>query len=390
MTALLLVVIYAAFVGLGLPDSLLGAAWPVAHADLGVAVSAAGLVNIVAAAGTVGSSLLSERLIRRFGTATVTAASIFTTSIALMGMGFVRRFPVMLLLAIPLGFGGGTVDSALNNFVALNYKANHMNWLHCFWGVGATAGPMVMALYLARNNWHGAYRAVSLTLLCIAALVTASFPLWKRFPSVFAHGRGAKPIPKSVLLRTPGVFAACFAFFFYCGGEFAAGLWASSYFVEVRGVAPDTAAGWASMYYFGIMAGRLLSGFAALKLSDKTLVRIGLALILAGVAALPLPFPGALQAGALLLIGLGCAPVFPSLVDETPKLFGAKNSQGVMGLQLAFAYAGGTLLCPLFGWLTPLIGLHAWPLYLAAMFVLLTAAIEYARKKAARAAAQAK
>lgn len=390
MTVLLLVVIYAAFIGLGLPDSLLGAAWPVAHMDLGVAISAAGLVNIVIAAGTVGSSLLSERLIRRFGTATITAASIFMTAAALMGMGFVQRFWVMMLLAVPLGFGGGTVDSALNNFVALNYKASHLNWLHCFWGVGATAGPMVIALYLARNNWHGAYRAVSLTLLCIASLVTLSFPMWKLFPCVAAHGKGAKPVPKSVLLRVPGVFAAGLAFFFYCGSEVATGLWASSYFVSVKGVAPDTAASWAAVYYFGITAGRLLSGFAALKFSDRTLVRAGLVLLLAGVGVLLLPVSGFSQVVGLCLVGLGCAPIFPSLIDQTPKLFGAERSQGIMGLQLAFAYAGSTLLGPLFGWLMPVIGLRAWPVYLLAMFGLLIVATEYTQKKAAKIASEAK
>ncbi|HWQ58626.1 MAG TPA: MFS transporter [Clostridia bacterium] len=385
MTVLLLIIIYVAFIGLGLPDSLLGSAWPVAHIDLAVPIAVAGLVNVVAAVGTVASSLLSERIIRRFGTATVTAASIFMTSMALMGMGFATRFWMVMALGIPLGFGAGTVDSALNNFVALHYKANHMNWLHCFWGVGATSGPVIMALYLVKNNWHGAYRTVSLALLCIAAIVVASFPLWKRFSKPAAKA-GGKPVPKRVLIRLPGALAACLAFCFYCGGEFTTGLWASSYFVSVKGIAPDTAASWAAMYYFGITAGRLLSGFAALKLSDKTLVRIGLALILAGVGVLLLPFSGASQAAALCMIGLGCAPIFPSLLDETPKLFGEEYSQGLMGLQLAFAYLGGTLLCPLFGWISPVVGLGAWPVYLFLMFAAVIFATEFTQLKAKAAA----
>jgi fucose permease len=382
MVTMLLVIIYIAFIGLGLPDSLLGSAWPVAHADLGVAISIAGAVNIVSAVGTVASSLLSERLIRRFGTATVTATSVFMTAVALMGMGFVQHFWVVLLLAVPLGFGAGTVDTALNNFVALHYKANHMNWLHCFWGIGATAGPMVMALYLTKNNWHGAYRAVSLTLLCIVAILFASLPLWKRFSAPTGQSHDNKPVPKRILIKLPGAWTACLAFFVYCGAEYATGLWASSYFVTVKGVAPDTAASWAAMYYFGITAGRFLSGFAAMKLSDKTLIRIGLGLIVAGTALMMLPFSGAAQVVALCLIGLGCAPIFPSMLDQTPKLFGEEYSQGIMGLQFASAYAGGTLLCPLFGWLSPAIGLGAWPFYLFALFAVLAFATEHTQRSA--------
>ncbi len=381
MATLLLVIIYAAFIGLGLPDSLLGAAWPLAHADLGVPISVAGAVNVVTAVGTVVSSLLSARLIRRFGTATVTAASILMSAIALFGMGFAGRFGTVLLLAVPLGFAAGTVDSALNNFVALHYRANHMNWLHCFWGVGATAGPAIMALYLTKNNWHGAYRTVSLALFGIAALVLASFPLWKRMTASAQQAVDGQPASGRALLALPGVVTACLSFFAYCGAEYAAGLWASSYLVRVRGVAADTAAGWAALYYLGITVGRFVSGFAALRLSGRTLVRLGVAIALMGVLAL-LFMDGTAQAGALFLVGLGCAPIFPSMLEQTPKLFGAANSQGIMGLQFAAAYLGGTLLCPLFGWLSPLIGLGAWPAYLLALFLLLAFFTEYTQRRA--------
>ncbi|HWR22338.1 MAG TPA: MFS transporter [Feifaniaceae bacterium] len=390
MASLLLVVIYIAFIGLGLPDSLLGAAWPVAHIDLGVPLPLAGIVSIVSAGGTVISSLLSERMIRRFGTGKVTAVSVLLTSAALMGMGFVREFWVVLLLAVPLGVGGGTVDAALNNFVALHYKATHMNWLHCFWGVGATAGPMIMSLYLSDNFWHGAYRTVSLALLGIACLIAFSLPLWKRVGSKDAaaqEGSHAEIVPRRELLKRPGAAFMCIAFFTYCGAEYAAGLWASTYFVNVKGVAPDTAASWASMFFFGITAGRLLSGFAAMKLSDRTLVRIGEAMALLGVLLMLLPLPDALSLAGLLLIGLGCAPIFPSLLDETPQLFGAQHSQGLMGLQLASAYAGGTLMSPLFGWISPVIGLAAWPWYLLAIFILMIFATERTQREAAKALA---
>ncbi len=379
MASLLLVVIYIAFIGLGLPDSLLGAAWPVAHIDLGAAVPLAGIVSIVSAGGTVLSSLLSERMIRRFGTGVVTAVSVLMTSLALMGMGFVQQFWVVLVLAIPLGLGAGTVDAALNNFVALHYKATHMNWLHCFWGVGATAGPMIMSLYLAQNFWHGAYRTVSLTLLGIAGILACSLPLWKHMGhklNTVTEGKHTEIVPRRVLLRRPGAVFMCIAFFTYCAAEYATGLWASTYFVNVKGIAPDIAASWASMFFLGITAGRFLSGFAALRLSDRALVRIGEGMILVGVLILLLPVPNALLIAGLLLIGLGCAPIFPSLLDDTPQLFGAQHSQGMMGLQLASAYAGGTLMAPMFGWISPVIGLGAWPWYLLAIFVLMIVATE--------------
>jgi len=385
MASLLLVVIYVAFIGLGLPDSLLGAAWPVAHLDLGVPISAAGVVSIVSAGGTVLSSLFSERVIKRFGVGAVTTVSILLTSAALMGMGFVRSFWVVLALAVPLGLGGGMVDAGLNNFVALHYKATHMNWLHCFWGVGATAGPMIMSFFLARNFWHGAYRTVSLALFLIAALAAASLPLWKRVGGPAAKEESRAPVPRRVLLKRPGAVFSCMAFLVYCGAEYAAGLWASSYFVSVKGIAPDIAASWASMYYLGITAGRFLSGFAAMRLSDRTLVRAGQGAILAGVLILLLPLPNALLIAGLLLIGIGCGPIFPSLLDETPRLFGAQMSQGMMGLQLASAYIGGTLLSPLFGWISPLIGLGAWPFYLLLLFGLLLFATERMQRDAGRA-----
>ncbi len=364
MATLLLVIIYIAFIGLGLPDSLLGAAWPVAHLDLGVPLSVAGFSSLMITVGTVVSSLLSERLIKAFGTGKVAAVSVFMTAAALMGMGFVRDFWVVLALALPLGLGGGTIDSALNNFVALHYRSSHMNWLHCFWGVGATAGPAIMALYLARNNWHGAYRAISLTLLGISLILAVSLPLWRRMGGGDAAPHESKaPTPRRVLLRLPGAVFGCLAFFTYCAIEFSTGLWASTYFVNVKGVAPDTAASWASLYYLGITLGRLASGFAALKISSRTLVRIGEGALLAGVLAV-IVLPGAGVLVGLLLMGVGSAPIFPSLLDQTPHLFGAQYSQGMMGLQFAGAYLGGTLLAPFFGLISPVIGLWTLPIYL--------------------------
>ncbi len=370
MATLLLVIIYIAFIGLGLPDSLLGSAWPAAYIDLGVPISVAGFASIVGTVGTVISSLLSERIIKTFGTGKVAAFSIFLTAAALLGMGFVQQFWGVLVLAVPLGLGAGTIDAALNNFVALHYKATHMNWLHCFWGVGATAGPVIMSLYLAKNNWHGAYQTISIALFGISLVLAFSLPLWKRVTGASAIHESHTVIPRRVLIRRPGAVFACLAFFTYCAAEYATGLWASTYFVEVKGVTPDTAASWVSMYYLGITLGRLASGFAAIRLSSRMLVRIGQGAILVGLLGILL-LPGAGLLAGLLLIGIGCAPIFPSLLDQTPGLFGAGYSQGMMGLQLAGAYLGSTLMAPLFGWISPVIGLGSWPFYLLAVFALL-------------------
>ncbi len=367
MSTLLLVIIYVAFIGLGLPDSLLGTAWPVAYIDLGVPVGAAGLVTMIGTASTVTSSLLAERLIKALGTARVAFISVLLTALALMGMGFVQHYWIVLVLAIPLGLGAGTIDTALNNFVALNYKATHMNWLHSFWGVGATAGPAIMALFLSSGNWHGAYRAISLALFSISLLLALSIPLWKRVGHAPVLHEHRKAIPLKKLFRRPGAVFACLAFFTYCAGEYSAGLWASTYFVQVKGVTPDTAASWASMYYLGITLGRLVSGFAAIRLKSRTLVRIGNLAILLGLLGL-ITLPGAGQLIGLLLVGLGCGPVFPSLLDQTPEFFGVEYSQGMMGLQIASAYTGSALMAPLFGWISPFIGIGFWPFFLLIFF----------------------
>ena len=384
MATLLLIVIYITFIGLGLPDSLLGAAWPVMHQALSVPLDMAGFASVVTTGGTVISSLVSERLIRRFGTARITAASVAMTAAALVCVSVSGRFHALLLCCVPLGLGAGTVDAALNNFVALHYKSTHMNWLHCFWGVGATAGPLIMSFYLARGAWRVAYRTVSPTLAGIALLLVVSLPLWRRFGGAAGDGAAAAPTKKRALLRLPGAVSACLAFVAYCGMEYAAGLWASTYFVQVRGLGADVAASWASAYFLGITGGRLAAGFLAMKLSDRTLVRLGLGLAALGLCVLLLPLPGAFPLAGLLLLGLGSAPVFPCLLDQTPALFGAGYSQGMMGLQMAGAYIGGSLMGPLFGWLSPAIGVGAWPCYLLALLCVLAAATEYTQRAARR------
>ncbi len=376
MATALLIIIYLAFISLGLPDSLLGAAWPVAYAQLGVPVSYAGLISVFITIGTVVSSLISVRVIRRFGTGVVTAACVLLTASALMGISFTDKFIYLCLFAIPLGLGGGAIDAALNNYVALHYKASHMSFLHSFWGVGATVGPLIIAFFLAHgSNWRGGYRTVSIIQFVLAMVMVASLSLWKRAPHVETVQADSEPIEinNRVAISRPGAVAAVLSFFFYCAGEMTTGLWASTYFVSVRGVAPSVAASWGSLFFFGIMGGRMVSGLLAIKIKEKTLVNIGIAIAAIGAATLALPLPKEFQLVGLLLYGIGCAPVFPNLIHITPRRFGASHSQAIIGLQMAAAYTGSTLMPPLVGWIGQKAGFAALPYYLlaclAALFV---------------------
>lgn len=384
MATALLLIIYLAFISLGLPDSLLGAAWPVAYAQLGVPVSYAGFVSIFITAGTVISSLISVRVIKRFGTGGVTAACVLLTASALMGISFSDRFIYLCLFAVPLGLGGGAIDAALNNYVALHYKASHMSFLHSFWGVGATAGPLIVAFYLAHGaNWRGGYRTVSIIQFVLAVVMLASLSLWKRVPHAEKEQTGNEPVVinnRDAITRR-GAIAAVLSFFFYCAGETTTGLWAATYFVNVRGVEPSIAASWGSLFFFGIMGGRMVTGLLAIRIKEKTLVNIGIAIAAVGAATLALPLPRAFQLGGLLLYGIGCAPVFPNLIHITPRRFGASHSQAIIGLQMAAAYTGSTLMPPLVGWIGQKIGFVALPYYLLVCLCALFVSIVVCNRK---------
>jgi fucose permease len=369
MATALLIIIYLAFISLGLPDALHGAAWPVAYAQLGVPVSYAGLVSICITAGTVISSLISVRVIRRFGTGRVTAACVLLTATALMGISFSEQFIYLCLCAIPLGLGGGAIDAALNNYVALHYKASHMSFLHSFWGVGATAGPLIVSFFLAHGaNWRGGYRSVSIIQFVLAVVMVASIPLWTRVPHARERQADGETmeVNNRAAIGKPGAIAAVLSFFFYCAGEMTTGLWAATYFVDVRGVEPSVAASWGSLFFFGIMGGRMATGLLAIRIKEKTLVNIGIAIAAVGAATLALPLSCVFQLVGLLLYGIGCAPVFPNLIHVTPRRFGTAHSQAIIGLQMAAAYAGSTLMPPLVGWIGQKAGFAALPYYLLA------------------------
>jgi len=383
--SLLLAIIYLAFISLGLPDSLLGAGWPVMQRDLGVPVGFAGILTMIIAAGTVLSSLASERLTRRFGAGLVTAVSVGMTAAALVGFSVSGQFWMLCLWAIPYGLGAGAVDAALNNYVALHYAARHMNWLHSFWGVGASISPFIMSHAISAGlGWSGAYLTVGVIQAALTFALLVSLPLWGRVHAARSvknepdqdaaadhSGETRSHVSLAQALRIPGVTLILAAFFAYCALESTAILWASTYLVDARGVAPATAAAFASLFLLGITAGRFLAGFVADRIGDRLLIRGGFVAIGAGVVMLALPLPTNVVALAgLVVAGLGAAPIYPAIIHSTPVNFGRRNSQAIIGIQMAAAYAGSTLAPPAFGAISGWTGLWILPLTLLLLVAL--------------------
>ena len=377
MASVLIAIIYLAFVSMGLPDALLGSAWPTMYGGMGVPVSWAGLVTIIMAGGTVISSLMSDQLLRRFGTGMVTAVSTLMTAVALFGFSISSAFWHLILWAIPYGLGAGSIDAALNNYVALKYKSRHMSWIHFFWGVGATAGPAIMGGILSGGAaWTSGYRTVGLIQTAMTLVLFLTLPLWKKndLPQPGKTG-GDHRLTRGQVLRIPGAKALLVAFFCYSSVEATAGLWASSYMTLQRGVAPDVAARWASIFYLGITLGRFAIGFITDRVGDRNMIRIGQGCIIVGVLTLFLAPDNTVAFVGLILAGLGCAPVYPCLLHETPVNFGVENSQTMMGFQMACAYTGSTLMSPLFGLIADHVSIGLYPVYLLcfAVTMLLTA-----------------
>lgn len=379
MIHLLLAVIYLSFISLGLPDSLLGSAWPVIHAELGVPMSWAGAVSIIVSLGTVVSSLQSDRLTKKLGTGKVTAISVGMTAAALFGFSISGSFWMLCLWAVPYGLGAGSVDAALNNYVALHYASRHMSWLHCMWGLGAAVGPYVMGLALAGGaGWHMGYRYISLLQIALTAVLVISLPLWRlhRTGAAGEENRNAAPLTLPQILRIPGAKEVMAAFFCYCALEQTAILWASSYLHVYKGIPAETAAGYAGLFFLGITAGRALSGFLTMKLSDPQMIRLGQGIIALGVLVMLLPAHEYVALAGLVLVGLGCAPIYPCVIHSTPDHFGADKSQAVIGVQMASAYVGTCLMPPLFGLIASYVTPGLLPLYLLAILAVMTAAHE--------------
>ena len=382
MVSLLLPVIYLAFISLGLPDSVLGAAWPSMYGELGAALSWAGVVSMIVSLGTIVSALCSERLTLRLGPGGVTAVSVLLTAVALLGFSLSGQFWQLCLWAVPYGLGAGSVDAALNNYVALHYESRHMSWLHCMWGLGASAGPVIMGRALAGGSWQGGYRTIALLQFALTAVLLLSLPLWKR-PQANVEGAEFKPHSIPELLRRPGVPQVLVCFFCYCALESTAGMWAASYCTLVRGIDAGTAARWASLFYVGITVGRGVSGFLTMKVNDQNMIRLGQALIAAGTVLILLPTgQGTLFAG-LITVGLGCAPIYPSIIHETPLNFGREVSMSMTGLQMATAYVGTCLVPPLFGLLAQYVTPALYPWALAVILVLMFVMAESLHRKTA-------
>ena len=376
MFQLLLAIIYLAFISLGLPDSLLGAAWPSMYPEFQVPVSYAGIISMVIALGTVISSLMSDRLTKRLGAGLVTAISVAMTALALFGFSFSHSFWVLILWSIPYGLGAGSVDAALNNYVALHYKSRHMSWLHCMWGVGASTGPYIMGFALSHGqNWNGGYRYIGILQVILTFILFISLPLWKKEKKDAASESDATSdhiLTLREIFAIPGAKSVMLMFFCYSAIEQTSGLWASSYLVLHKGVAPETAATFASLFYIGITIGRAISGFITMKLNDTQMIRLGQGIILLGVLALFLPLGSTISLIGFILIGLGCAPIYPCIIHSTPDHFGADRSQAIIGVQMASAYVGTCLMPPVFGLIANNITVALLPAYLILFLILLS------------------
>jgi MFS family permease len=330
---------------------------------------------MIISAGTIISSLLSDRMLHKFGTGKITAFSTFLTAIALLGFSISNQYWMLVLWAIPYGLGAGGVDSVLNNYVAIHYKAQHMSWLHCMWGVGASISPYIMSYALVKlSNWSYGYLLVSIIQIALSLFLFMSLPLWNKGVKNNVgteNSNGTKPMTFKEIFSTSGALAAFIAFFAYCALELTASLWASSYLVETRGVLPETAATLACLVYLGITIGRAINGFLAMKLKDRLLVRLGIGIVALGIILIILPLNTEFAIIGLFIMGLGCAPIYPCIMHMTPEIFGADKSQAMIGMQMAFAYTGFLLMPSLFGWLAEYLTFSILPIYLLALLVVI-------------------
>ena len=374
MYSLLLALIYVAFISLGLPDSLLGSGWPAMHGDLNVPVSYMGIVSMVISGGTIVSSLFAEKLTRKFGTSVVTVISVFLTAAALFGFSFANKFWMLIAFAVPYGLGAGAVDASLNNYVALHYKSKHMSWLHCFWGVGTIVSPFIMSYALTKSVWNNGYRIVGFIQLGIALLLLFTLPVWKVNKRIDLAEQ--KSIGLAAALKMKGVPFLLIGFFAYCAAESTAMGWAATYFAEVKSVSAEQAAQLASLFYIGITAGRFISGFLSGKLGDRRMIVIGACILTCGIVLLFIPADVEVAIAGFIVIGLGCAPIYPSIIHSTPANFGAENSGAIIGIQMASAYVGSTFIPPLFGLIANRLGFNILPVYLLIFVALMIAMTE--------------
>lgn len=376
MASFLLAIIYISFISLGLPDALLGGAWPTMHNEFGVPVSYAGIISMIICMGTIASSLMSERMTKRFGTGKVTAMSVALTAAALFVFSASKSFIMLCIIAVPYGLGAGGVDASINNYAAIHYASRHLSWLHCMWGIGASTGPYLLAAAMTKGSWNLGYRWVAILQIILTTVLFLTLPLWKEEKSFGEISEKTKPLSIKEVFAIPGAKEVMAAFFCYCALESTAGLWASSYLVLEHGVSEETAAALATLFYTGITVGRGISGFVTYKLSDKNMIRLGQIIIAAGILLIILPFGGKTAMAGIVLVGLGCAPIYPCVIHSTPAHFGVDKSQAIVGVQMACAYIGSCFMPPLFGILANNVSAALFAPYMAMILVVMIVAME--------------
>lgn len=371
MVNLLLSIIYLSFISLGLPDALLGSAWPSMYKEFNVAISYAGIISMIISAGTIISSLQSDRLTKKFGAGKITAFSVAMTAAALFGFSITHSYLFLCVWAIPYGLGAGSVDASLNNYVALHYESKHMSWLHCMWGIGATIGPYIMGYAITNNNWNAGYRYISIMQIVLTAILFFSLPLWNKNDKENKEKINTKTLSLIEIIKIKGAKEIMICFFCYCALETTTGLWASSYLNIYKGVDIKTAASFGSLFYIGITIGRAISGFITMKLNDNQMIVLGESLILIGIILMIIPTVNTVSLIGFIITGLGCAPIYPSIIHSTPYNFGAENSQAIIGVQMASAYIGTLAMPPLFGYIANHISISLLPFYLILILALM-------------------
>ena len=392
MVTLLLAVVYLAFISLGLPDSMLGSAWPSMFVDFDVPVSFAGIVSAIIAFGTIISSLASDRVTRRLGASKTTALSALITALSLLGFAFSTEFWMICVISIPYGLGAGSVDAALNNYVSVHFASRHMNWLHCMWGLGAAIGPFIMGSVLTGGlEWSNGYIIVSAIQIVIAAILFASLPIWKKSSKESTDSEEvitekALKLKEIVLLK--GALSVMITFFCYCALEVITTLWASTYINLEKGIDADTAALWGSLYVLGITVGRAICGFISIKLDDTQLTRLGEGIMVVGLALMLLPLPNGFTLAGLITFGVGSAPIYPCIIHSTPARFGADKSQALIGVQMASAYTGTCLMPSLFGIFANHVSVALFPIFIGVLTVIMIIMFEVYNKKASLKVAQ--
>lgn len=381
---LILAVIYVVFISLGLPDSMFGASWPVIHLDFGVAQSFASIYSIITGVCTGGAGFVAGKVIRKFGTPTVTFVSTILTAIGLLGISISPNIWVMMIFTVVMGYGAGAIDTALNNYVSLHYEARHMSWLHCFWGVGVTVSPIIMSFFLAEgNSWRNGYRVIALMQLSIAVFVVIFLKKWKKQDTKATLSDKTEKAPEKSLLQIlkfKGIKTSILSLGLYCSMEFLLGTWGATYLVNTYGENPEVAARWISLYYGGIMIGRLISGFISIKLNDNNMIRGGIIVAILGIVVLTLPL-GNKAALGLLLIGIGFGPIFPSVLHSVPDRFGSDYSADITGYHMAGAYSVGFLVQLSFGYIATWTTFKITPFVLLGLITLLLIDNEYTIRK---------